>query len=154
MRYRQSDEVPLAAAKPGFSAATGYRLAQDPRSPSQQKPLRGRRRPDPLAAIFEAEVVPILKGAPGLRAVAVFEEMVRRHSELDPGVRRTMERRIRAWRALNGPEQEVIFRQVCEPSRMGLSDFTGMADLRVSVAGELLGVPFTDIVSIFVTRRQ
>ena len=35
------------------------------------------------------------------------------------GVRRTLERRIRAWRALHGEEQEVIFRQVHEPGRMG-----------------------------------
>ena len=73
-----------------------------------------------------------------MRAVAVFEEMVRRHPDLAPGVRRTMERRIRAWRAVNGPEQEVIFRQVHEPGRMGLSDFTDMADLGVTIVGQLL----------------
>lgn len=138
MRYRQSDGVPRAAAKAGFSAATGYRFAQDPRLPSQQKPPRGRRRPDPLVDIFEAEIVPILRAAPSLRAVAVFEEMGRRHPELDPRVRRTMERRIRVWRAINGPEQEVIFRQVHEPGRMGLSDFTDMADLGMSIAGQPL----------------
>ena len=63
---------------------------------------RGRRRPDPLADIFEAEIVPMLKAAPGLRAVAVFEEMLRRHPDLGAGIRRTLERRIRAWRALHG----------------------------------------------------
>ena len=61
--------------------------------------------------------------------------MQRRHPELDAGMRRTMERRIRAWRAVHGPEQEVIFRQNHTPGRMGLSDFTAMADLGVSVAG-------------------
>ena len=137
MRYRQSDGVPLAAAKAGFSTATGYRHEQDPRLPSQTPP-RGRRRPDPLAEIFEAEIVPILKAAPGFRAVAVFEEMVRRHPDLAPGVRRTMERRTRAWRAVNGPEREVIFRQVHEPGRMGLSDFTDMAELGVTLAGQPL----------------
>ncbi len=34
---------------------------------------------------------------------------MRRHPELDVGVRRTLERRIRAWRAIHGEEQEVIF---------------------------------------------
>lgn len=138
MRYRQSDRVPLAAAKAGFSAATGYRHERDPRLPSQKTPPRGRRRPDPLAEIFEAEIVPILKAAPGFRAVAVFDEMVRRHPDLARGVRRTMERRIRAWRAVNGPEREVIFRQVHEPGRMGLSDFTDMAELGVTLAGQPL----------------
>ncbi len=66
------------------------------RLPSQRKAPRGRRRPDPLADIFDSEVVPLLESAPGIRAVAVFEEMQRRHPELPDGVRRTMERRIRS----------------------------------------------------------
>jgi len=135
MKFRPTDPVPVAAARAGFSAATGYRLAKDPRPPSHRQAPRGRRRPDPLADIFEAEIVPLLTASPGLRAVAVFEEMQRRHPELDASVRRTMERRIRAWRAIHGPDQEVIFRQTHVPGRMGLSDFTDMADLGVSVAG-------------------
>ena len=41
----------------------------------------------------------MLEGDSGIRAVGVFEELMRRHPELDPGVRRTLERRIRDWRA-------------------------------------------------------
>ena len=98
--HRSSDEAvyevqtyrpdPVAAARAGFSTAKGYRLAGDPRLPSQRQEPRGRRRPDPLAALFEAEIVPLLTVSPGLRAIAVFEEMQRRHPELDAGVRRTM----------------------------------------------------------------
>ena len=77
----------------------------------------------------------MLKAAPGLRSVAIFEEMIRRHPELGGGIRRTLERRIRAWRAIHGEEQEVIFRQVHEPGRMGLSDFTDMGDAGITIAG-------------------
>ena len=135
MQFRQTDTVAAAAAKASFSTATGYRLAGDPRLPSTRKPLRGRRRPDPLGALFEAEVVPMLKAAPGLRPITVYEEVVRRHPDLGTGIRRTLERRIRSWRALHGEEQDVIFRQAHEPGRVGLSDFTDMADLGVTVAG-------------------
>ena len=138
MKLRQTNGIAAASAKAGFSTATGYRIAQTPVLPSQRAKTRERRRPDPLAEIFEHEIVPLLKAAPGLRAVAVFEEMRRRHPDLDPGVRRTMERRIRSWRALHGPEQEVIFRQIHEPGRLGLSDFTDMGDLGVLVAGQPL----------------
>ncbi|GAN82198.1 hypothetical protein SAMN02746095_03563 [Acidocella aminolytica 101 = DSM 11237] len=141
MRLRQTHSVPVAAAKAGFSMATGYRIAADPVLPSQRGNTRERRRPDPLADIFDSEIVPLLKAAPGLRPVAVFEEMRRRHPDLDPGIRRTMERRIRAWRAVYGPEQEVIFRQHHEPGRLGLSDFTDMGDLGVLVAGQPLDHP-------------
>jgi len=140
MKHRQSDPLPLAAAKAGISRATAYRLPKDGRLPSQKAEPRGRRRPDPLAEIFDAEIVPLLQAPPGLRAVAIFEEMLRRHPDLSPGIRRTMERRIRTWRAQHGEDQEVIFRQTHEPGRMGLSDFTDMGDLDVpvTVAGQPL----------------
>ena len=135
MKHRATDPIPVAAARAGFSAATGYRIAQDPRLPSDKRTPRERRRPDPLAVVFDTEVVPMLEASPGLRPVAVFEELMRRHPELGAGVRRTLERRIRQWRALHGPEREVIFRQTHEPGRLGLSDFTDMADLGLTVAG-------------------
>ena len=99
---------------------------------------RGRRRPDPLAAVWDSEIAPMLQNTGGLRAVAVFDEIRHRHPEINAGVRRTLERRIRAWRALNGPERDVIFRQEPEPGRLGLSDFTDMADLGVVIAGAAL----------------
>jgi len=138
MKLRKTHAAPTAAAKAGFSPTTAYRLEGDPGALFGGPPPRGRRRPDPLADIFEAEVVPMLIGAPGLRAVAIFEEMRRLHPELGEGVRRTLERRVRLWRALNGAPQEVIFRQTHEPGRMGLSDFTDMADAAVTIAGEAL----------------
>ena len=138
MTLKQTHSIPIAAAKAGISQATGYRLNSDPVLPGQKKPPRGRRRPDPLAEIFDAEVVPLLTSSPGLRPVAIFEELLRRHPDLSPGIRRTLERRIRAWRAEHGPEQEVIFRQIHTPGRMGLSDFTATGKLCVTVAGQPL----------------
>lgn len=135
MSHRHTQPTAIAAAKSGFSTATAYRLLKHPLLPSTRQVPRGRRRPDPLVGVWDSEVVPMLKAAPGLRAVAIFEEIARRHPELGAGVRRTLERRIRSWRALFGPEQEVMFRQVHEPGRMGLSDFTDMADLAITVAG-------------------
>lgn len=138
MTFRKTDGTAVAAAKASISTATAYRIEKDPRLPSQKKPPRGRRRPDPLATLFDAEVVPMLRAAPGLRPVAIFEEMMRRHPEFGEGIRRTLERRIRAWRAVHGEEREVIFRQRHQPGRMGLSDFTAMGDIVVTISGQQL----------------
>ena len=138
MSFRQTEPPVIAAAKAGFSAASAYRIEQDPRLPTQKKAPRGRRRRDPLAAVWDSEVVLLLKSTPGLRPVAIFDEIRRRHPEIGAGIRRTLERRIRTWRALNGAEQDVIFRQEHPPGRLGLSDFTDMGDRRVSIAGALL----------------
>jgi hypothetical protein len=137
MKFRQTNPTAVAAAKASISIATAYRIEKDPKLPSQKAP-RGRRRPDPLADVFDAEVVPMLKTAAGLRPIAIFEEMIRRHPELGSGIRRTLERRIRAWRAIHGEEQEVIFRQVQVPGRMGLSDFTDMGHAGITIAGQPL----------------
>ena len=88
-----------------------------------------------LADTFDAEIVPLLQDAPGLRAVAIYEEMCRRHPDLDGGIRRTMERRIRTWRALHGADQEVIFRQIQELGRVGLSYSINMGETDVWIAG-------------------
>ena len=139
MHFRSSSQAtPVAAAKAGFSTATGYRIEADPRPPSQKQAPRGRRRPDPLVAIWDSEVVPILKATPHLRAIAVFDELRRRHPDLAPGIRRTLERRMRDWRAVEGPQRDVIFRQEHEPGRLGLSDFTDTSELAVTIDGVLL----------------
>jgi hypothetical protein len=135
MTFRRNDSVPIAAAKASMSTSSGYRVEHDPRLPSQKQTPRGRRRSDPLAGIFDEEVVPMLEAEPRLRPVAIFQELIRRHPELDPGVRRTLERRIRTWRAVHGPEQDVIFRQQHQPGVMGISDFTDMRHASITIAG-------------------
>ncbi len=46
---------------------------------------------------------------------------------------------MRKWRAQNGPERDVIFRQEHAPGRLGLSDFTGMGEFGITIAGAPLG---------------
>ena len=118
MNFRRKDTPSAAAAKASFSTATAYRIESDPQPPSQKQPPRSNRRSDPLEGIFEKEVVPLLVECPALRAVTIFEELRRRHRKLPASVRRTIERRVRRWRALHGPEQEVIFAQKHPPGRL------------------------------------
>jgi transposase InsO family protein len=138
MKIRATSSAPVAAAGASISIASAYRIESDPRLPSQKKPTRGRRRPDPLIEFFDADVVPMLLAAPELRPVAILQELQRRYPAIEDSVRRTLERRIRGWRALHGAEREIVFRQVHEPGQMGLSDFTEMGDLAIAVAGVVL----------------
>ena len=54
----------------------------------------------------------------------------------DDRIRRTLERRVRQWRALKGPERDIIFRQTPEPGYMAQSDFTHAEELEVTIAGQ------------------
>ena len=97
MKFRKTDAAAVAAAKASFSTATAYRFEHDGRLPSHKRPVRERRRPDPLADIFDAEIVPMLQAAPSLRAVAIFEEMQRRHADLAPGARQIRLNEVLPW---------------------------------------------------------
>ena len=55
----------------------------------------------------------MLEATPALRPITLLRELARRHPDrLDDSVRRTLERRIRTWRALHGPDREAMFPQV------------------------------------------
>ena len=82
MNYRLTLSPEAAAAKAGFSKASAYRIEDDLRLPSQKKAPRGRRRSDPLAPYWDAEIVPILKAAPSIRVIGVLDELRRRHCDL------------------------------------------------------------------------
>jgi hypothetical protein len=129
----------VAAAKIGVSERTGRRIEADPRLPSQkaaERPLR-RQVVDPLGGLWESDILPLLASRAGVRPVTLLEEMQRRHPDRDwDRLRRTLERRVRAWSAEHGAEREVIFRQDHPPGQQGLSDFTDMADLGVRITGE------------------
>jgi hypothetical protein len=135
MDLRRTHTREAAAAKAALSATTGARLDADPQLPSQQQTPRGRRRPDPLAAIWDSEIVPMLEAVPGLRPVSIVTEMLRRHRDFSAATRRTLERRVRTWQALHGTERDVIFRQEHPPGQQGLSDFTDANPLGVTIAG-------------------
>jgi len=115
--------------------ATGYRINTDRRLPSQTAKPRGRRRPDPLQGVLEGMGVPLRKESGEIRPVAVGRELLRRDPELKPTIRRTRERRIRQWQALNGPDRAAIFRQTAAPGRMGMSDFTPVNGCGVTIDG-------------------
>ena len=86
--------------------------------------------------MWDAEVVPLLKTDALLNAVTLLEELQRRHpGEYDSTVLRTLQRRMRQWRAVHGAERDIYFAQEHPPGRLGLSDFTVCDELGIEIAG-------------------
>jgi transposase len=101
-----------------------------------QKPRTHRTRPDAFADVLE-EAHALLEREPGLLAKTVFEELRRRHPEqFRAGQLRTLQRRVKKWRAMAGPHKEVMFAQEHRPGVLGAYDFTCMNELMVTIAGE------------------
>lgn len=140
MQDRLHHSQRAAAARAGFSERTARRIEADPRLPSQRRPERGRTVGDPLAAVWEPVLLPILQNDPAVHAVTLLRhlQMTDPQAFPDDRVRRTLERRVRDWRAVHGPARDVIFRQTPEPGRMALSDFTDAAELGITIAGQPL----------------
>ena len=111
-----------AAARAGLSERTGRRIEADPVLPSQQdRTRRYRTRQDPFVEVWREELVPMLQ---------------RRHPGCYPDrLLRSLQRRVAYWRATEGPERELIFRQEHPPGRQALSDFTNGGGLAVTIAG-------------------
>ena len=139
MKFRPHHLQHIAAAKAGFSERTARRVETFGTRHRRQLAIGRASVPDPFDGLWDSEIRPMLEAHPGLRPVGLLEEMQRRHPDHDwDRLRRSLERRVRAWRAEHGADREVIFRQDHVPGQQALSDFTDMADAGVSIAGQTL----------------
>src|SRR5450631_3803670 len=134
MKIRKSKSQVLAAAMAGLSERSSRRIESSVTLPSQKSRRRWRSRPDPFAQVWDTEIVPLLQSAPTLMAITLLRKLQDDHPDRFPdGVLRTLQRHIRHWRAIAGPPKEVFFRQDHVPGHRGLSDFTAVGELRVTI---------------------
>ena len=125
-----------AAIRAGMSENTARRYRTGPLPSQRPVPRAYRTRPDPFAAIWP-EIEALLVQAPGLEAVTIFETLrARPDLVLADGQLRTLQRRIRRWRATHGPEREVMFPQIHRPGEYAQSDFTSMRALAITLNRE------------------
>lgn len=136
MKNRQNHTLSQAAAKAGMDEKTARKYIQANQLPSQMsKEHTWRTRPDPFEDVWD-EVVEWLTDNSGLEAKTIFEYLQRIHpGKFEDGQLRTLQRRIKQWRGLEGPEKEVFFPQVHQPGLLCQSDFTHMTSLHITIAG-------------------
>ena len=144
------EPLETAALKSGMceNTARKYRRAGAPPSEvhAGQPPRGGRTREDPFAAVW-AELVPLLEVNPGLQALTLFQEIQRRYpGRFQDGQLRTLQRKVKVWRALVGPAKEVMFPQEHFPGELGASDFCHLTGLHITLQGR----PFPHLLYHFV----
>ncbi len=127
-----------AAAAAGMSERSARAWQHGP-LPAEFGALREwRTRSDPFATIWSSEVEPLLARdvAGVLQGPTVLSWIQERHpGEFADGLLRTLQRRMREWRALHGAPKEVFFEQQHVPGREGAFDFTDCGELEVTIAG-------------------
>jgi len=126
----------IAAAKAGMDAKTARKYRRLGQVPSELPPAHGGEierthssRSGRRSASFEGER--------RTGSQDVFEYLQRRYAgQFEDGQLRTLQRRIKTWRATEGPAKEVFFAQQHPPGRLGASDFTHMEELGVTLQGQ------------------
>ena len=143
----QEQTLSLAAAKSGMDEKTARKYRRLRKLPSEMNKERDwRTREDSFKEMWE-KVRSKLELNPGLQAKTLFKDLQRRHpGKFQDGQLRTLQRRVKEWRALEGPPKEVFFEQRHEPGELSQSDFTHMNGLGVRIEGQ----PFDHLLYHFV----
>lgn len=134
-------KVSIAAARAGLDRKTAAKYRDEGKLPSALKqPRTWRTRTDPFAETWPM-IAAILAAAPELEAKTIFELLIgeqppEQPPKYEPGQLRTLQRKVRQWRAIAGPEKEVFFSQVHRPGDAMQTDFTSGNELKISVQGE------------------
>ena len=141
-RKRMQGKTLVAAAAAADMSERTARTWKDGLLPSEKKgPRHWRTRLDPFAGVWAGDVVPLLEADEErvLESRTLLAELEKRHpGEFGEPLLRTLQRRVRGWRALHGPDRDVIFPQGHPPGREGCFDFTHAKELGVTIRGELL----------------
>jgi hypothetical protein len=137
-----------AAARAGMDPKTARKYRRLGRLPSEVKRMDRDwlTRPDAFADVWP-QLEEQLRLYPRLQAKTLLADLRRRFpGRFSDRQLRTLQRRVKRWRALQGPAKEVFFAQVHHPGRLGASDFTHGTDLGVTINGS----PFVHLIYHFV----
>jgi hypothetical protein len=138
MLISKGKAMTTAAVGSGIDEKTARKYRKLGMLPSECKPEHTwRTRQDPFADVWE-EISTKLEVNPGLEAKTLFDDLQRRYpGEFGDGQVRTLQRRVKTWRATEGPAKEVFFPQEHHPGILCASDFCHMKSLGVTIQGQL-----------------
>ncbi|HXS19561.1 MAG TPA: IS21 family transposase [Polyangiaceae bacterium] len=148
--FTKHGHVGRAAMLANMDRKTARKYLGEGKLPSEMKGAREyRTRVDPFEETWPW-VEEQLKREPDLQAKTLFEELTRQRPErFDEGQLRTLQRRVRDWRAAHGPEREIFFPQQHRPGELSQMDFTHASELCVTIAGEAFAHLLCNFVLVF-----
>jgi Mu transposase, C-terminal domain len=137
--YEKTGKIIVSALKADVHPQTARKYIQAGMCPAGlQKPHTWRTRPDPLEKVWP-KAAAMLRDAPELEAKTLFEYFLNLpEGDLQECHLRTFFRRVRHWRATQGPEREVFFAQERHPGQLLQLDWTHATELNVRIHGEPL----------------
>jgi len=144
---QRDPRIGVNAHKTGMGEKSARKYLRTGELPSEMvRPHTWRTRGDPFDEVW-GELRPYLELNPGLEAKTLFDHLQRRYpGRFSDGQVRTLQRKVRRWRAVEGPAKEVFFAQEHHPGRLSQSDWTSMKKVGVTIGG----APFDHLIYHFV----
>ena len=134
---RQGIAKEVVAVRVGMDAKSARKYRRLGKLPSEVASMdrNWRTHADVFAGVWP-ELEARLAVNPRLQAKTLFADLQRRFvGQFADGQLRTLQRRVKRWRAEGGPAKEVFFAQVHHPGRLAASDFTYCTELGVTING-------------------
>jgi len=134
--HSKTSKVEVSGLRAGMDRKTARKYLDLEKYPSELREERAyRTRTDPFQAAWPA-IQAQIAAAPDLEAKTIFEDLQDRHpGQYQPGQLRTLQRKIKSWRAEAGPEKMIFFAQLHRPGEAAQTDFTNANELGVTIAG-------------------
>lgn len=129
----------VSATRSGMSERSGREIEKGHRIDPHTKVRTWRTRKDPFESVWVQELEPMLRQSPSLSALTLLEHLQSIHGgdHFPDKLLRTLQRRVKNWCHQEGPSCEVMFRQTHVPGHMGLSDFTELKGLPITIQGNV-----------------
>jgi hypothetical protein len=126
----------ISAAKAGISERTGRRIDHNEHQPQKGKWRNWKTRKDPFSEVWNKSVKPLLEQGV-YEATFVLEELQKQYPGKYPdSTLRSLQRKIKQWRAISGKAKGVMFMQEHNPGELGISDFTHPKKIQVTINGD------------------
>ena len=124
----------IAAAKAGMDEKTARKYRRLGKFPSEVKPAHDwSGHADAFIDVWD-DIKAKLSLNGGLEAKTLFTYLQRTHpGRYADGQLRTLQRRVKIWRATEGPAHEVFFSQIYRPGERSESDYTRMRSLGITI---------------------
>lgn len=136
MKNSKTKTLGAAAAKAGMSENTARKYLKRRGKTIERKAREYRTRTDPFFRVW-SEIETMLAADPLLEAKTLMEWLLEQSpSEFQMSQVRTLQRRVRDWRAVHGPDKKVMFPQKLQPGLQSQSDYTHCTELGVMVDGK------------------
>ena len=138
MSVKKERSIEVAASKCGISAKTARKYLKVGKLPGELKKAHNwKTKNNPFDDVWD-EAREFFENNAGLEAKYFFHQYLQKKDpgKYQDGQLRTFQRKVKQWKAIEGPEKEVFFPQVHKPGELGECDFTNMNELGITIQRE------------------